>query len=119
MANRRKHTNAVPVAALAKSIVVAFFLGVLGLCFVYFKNQQHATCSQIRLLEKELASLVNQNEAAASRIALLSSRSMLQKRVAEGMIKMVPISGDKIVRVNLGEVVGDELRAVVNEGVGK
>ena len=117
MANRRKHTNAVPVAALARSIAVAFLFGVLGLAFVYFKNQQHATGAQIRLLEKELASLMNQNEAAASRIALLSSRSVLQRRVEEKVINMKPITGDKIVRINTTEREGNELRAVANEEV--
>ena len=94
-------------------------LGVLGLCFVYFKNQQHATGAQIRLLEKELAALINQNETASSRIAMLSSRAVLQRRIAEGMIKMKPISGDKIVRINTLERDGNELRAVANEGVMK
>lgn len=118
MANRRKHTNAMPVAGLAKWMVLAFFVAVAGLCFVYFKNQQHAIGAQIRVLEKELALIATQNEVASSKIALLSSRAMLQRRLDEKFIKMVPIAGSNIVRLNSGDrrYASNELRPVVNQG---
>lgn len=118
MANRKKHTNAVPYVALARWIVAAFFLAVVGLYYVYLKNQLHANGKQITKLEEELATLTKQNEIASTKIARLSSRTELQKRLAEGFIKMEPITGDRIVRLKGAEgYASNELRAVANTGV--
>lgn len=117
MANRKKHTNAVPYAAFARWIMGAIFMAVICLYYVSLKNHLHATGTQIRKLELELASLGKQNEVAAMKIARLSSRSELQRRLAEGFIRMETITGDRIVRLNKQEgYASNELRAAVNTG---
>jgi hypothetical protein len=103
MANRRKHANSIPVASLAKWVIAAFFLGVAGLSYVYFKNQLHATGTEIKALERQVAELDTSFEIVRGKISMLSSRAMLQRRLNEGFIKMVPISDDRIVRLNPGD----------------
>lgn len=100
MANRRKHANTIPVASLAKWIIAAFFLAIAGLSYVYFKNQLHATGTQIKVLERQIAELGTEHELMLAKVSGLCSRASLQRRLNEGFIKMLPISDDRIVRLN-------------------
>ena len=100
--NRRKHANSVPVAALVRWVVVAFFLGTAGLCYVGFKNQMQTTGNEIRNLEAELSSVSTQDDTVRAQIDRLSSQSYLKRRLAEGFIQLTPISDDHIVRIHLG-----------------
>ena len=117
MPNYHRHPNAVPVAALARWILVAFFLGAVGLSYVYFKNQLHAAGDEIRNLERESEALVEQDTAVRLQISTLSSRPYLQKRLAEGFIHLKPITDTSIVRMgnSLPGVALSELRPVSNE----
>ncbi|HEX4085107.1 MAG TPA: hypothetical protein VHY22_09365 [Chthoniobacteraceae bacterium] len=98
--NRRRHTNTVPVAGLVRWVVVAFFLGAAGLSYVYFKNQMQTTGNEISALENQLNSLKTQDESVRAQIARLSSHGYLERRLAEGFIKLTPITDDHIVRVH-------------------
>jgi len=120
-ANRRKHANTVPVAGILRWTVVALFVLIAGLGYVYFKNQQHATGNEIKNLERQLADLTTQNDIVRAKISQLSSRSYLQKRLADGFIHMTPITDDRIVRLNTlppsrntAAATSGELRAVSN-----
>ena len=99
--NRRKHTNIVPVAALVRWVVGAFFLCAAGLSYVYFKNQMQTTGNEIRTMEAQLSTLRTQDDAVRAQIDRLSSHSYLQRRLAEGFIQLTPIRDDRIVRVHL------------------
>jgi hypothetical protein len=116
--NRRRHHNAVPVGAIAKCVVIALFLCVTGLSYCYCKYQMHATGNEIKLLEHQLDDLVTQNDVVHAKTAQLSSRSYLQKRLAEGFIRMAPITDDRIVRVGTlssrTAALSDGLRPVAN-----
>jgi len=98
--NRRKHANIVPVAALVRWVVVAFFVGTAGLSYVYVKNQLQTTGTEIHNLESQLNALDTQDESVRAQIARLSSHSYLERRLAEGFIQLTPITDDKIVRVH-------------------
>jgi hypothetical protein len=119
--NRRKHANTLPLASLSKWLLVLFIFGVVGLSFVYLKNQLHATGDEIKRMEREAADLNTRNDILRGRIASLSSRSVLQRRLNEGFIRMIPVSDDRIVRVNGGpaRLALDEIRAVSNEVLAK
>lgn len=118
--NRKRHSNTVQVGSLLKWVVAAFFLGVVGLSYVYLSNQMHTRENEIGKLEKELGELKVLNEEAQGRIAQLSSRTVLQRRLNEGFIKMIPITDDRIVRINVpAHAAGDEIRAVANQGTEK
>jgi hypothetical protein len=122
--NRRRHTNTVPVAALVRWVVVAFFLCTVGLCYVYFKNEMQTRGTEIRNLESELSALRAQDDTERAQIDKLSSHSYLERRLAEGFIQLTPITDDRIVRVHLpGSVqkataatadAGDEIQRVSN-----
>jgi cell division protein FtsL len=115
--NRRRHANSLRVSALAAWLVVAFFLTVAGVSYVYLKNQRHTVGKETTRLEREIKELKTRNEVLAVQISTLSSRVALERRIAEGFIKMEPITDDRIVRVqNTG---GDRIRAVSNEGNGE
>lgn len=120
-ANRRRHANTVPVAGIVRWVVFGGFVAVTALSYVRVKNQQHATGSQIKNLESQLADLSLQNEVVRAKISQLSSRSYLQKRLADGFIRMTPITDDRIVRLNTAPPVrrtasadSAELRAISN-----
>ena len=98
--NRRRHANLVPIAALVRWVVVAFFLCTAGLCYVYFKNQMQTTGTEIRDLEGQLSALRTQDDIARAQIDRLSSHSYLERRLAEGFIQLTPIRDDCIVRVH-------------------
>lgn len=113
--NRRKHSNTVQVGSLLKWVIATFFLGIVGLSYVYLSNQMHTRSNEIGKLEKELGELKVLNEEAEARIAQLSSRTVLQRRLNEGFIKMVAITDDRIVRVSApSHGPGNEIRAVSN-----
>ena len=115
--NRRRNANAVPVLKFLTFVVVGISLCAAGLSFVWCKNQMYTTGSQITKLEGELVQLRSRNEAARTNIAKLISTAELQKRYASGWIKLVPISGDRIVLVGSGPKAArpGELRAVNND----
>ncbi len=98
--NRRRHSNIVPVAALFRWVVAAFFLCAAGLSYVYFKNEMQATGNDIRTLEAQLATLETEDEAARAQIDRLSSQSYLERRLAEGFIQLTPIRDECIVRLH-------------------
>jgi hypothetical protein len=99
--NRRRHGNLVPVAALVKWVVVAFFLCTAGLCYVYFKNQMQTTGNDIRSLEARLNELRMDDDRERAQIDRLSSQSYLERRLQEGFIQLTPITDDKIVRLHM------------------
>ena len=115
--NRKKHANPLPVASLARWIFLAFFAGVIGLSYVYLKNEQARTGDQIKNMERRLNELTTQNEVLHGRVSTLSSRTALQKRLNDGFIKMIPVTDNRIVRVNGNpmRIASGELRAVSNE----
>lgn len=112
MSNHRKHTETVSVALLAKWIVAAAFLVIAGLCYVYFKNQQHLTGRTITTLETELKQLQSSNRDLRARISILSSHAVLENHLQTGFIQMIPIGDDRIVRVSAPA--RDELLPVSN-----
>jgi len=114
--NRKKNTNTLPVGTFAKSILAAFFISVAALGLLYLKYQLHVGGNEIRNLERELSGLVTQNDVMRGRVADCSSRVVLQRRLREGFIKMIPVSDDRIVRINTSpaRIALGEMRPVMN-----
>ena len=98
--SRRKNFNAINAPALVRWIVLTLFIALTGLIYVYLSIQLHRLGDQQNKLEKQLASLRNQNEVATGQIAALTSRAALQRRLKEGYIKMIPIAEQNIVRLS-------------------
>ena len=92
-------SNPIQAAKVAKFVALAVLIGALGLAYVYLKNQQFVLAEQIRKTERQIRDVQSRNEVLVARVTELSSRPMLQKRVAEKFISVVAISGDKIARL--------------------
>ena len=99
--SRRRNWNAVNAASLARWIVVAAFLALAGLSYVYLTLQLYHLGERRKAIENELASLRTQNDVTSAQIAALTSRSALQRRLKEGYLKMIPISENNIVRLTI------------------
>jgi hypothetical protein len=121
--NRRRHANALPLLTMATWIVVAGFICAAGLGYVYCKNQLHQSGREKQKLEDELVELRRACEVAQTKIASLSSRAELQRKLTSGFIKLIPITDDRLVRIGPmpGSRAGadDELRAVAIERVSR
>ena len=115
--NHRRNANTVPVVKFLTFTALGLAACAAGLSFVWCKNQMYTTGSQITKLEGELVQLRSRNETARTNIAKLTSTAELQKRFASGWIKLVPITGDRIVLVGSASkpAAPGELRAVNNE----
>jgi len=92
-------SNPIQGVKIAKFVALAFLVGALGLAYVYLKNQQFVLAEQIRKTERQIRNIQSRNEVLIARVTELTSRPMLQKRVAEKFISVVAISGDKIARL--------------------
>lgn len=97
--NCKRHTNRLQCASMLRWVIVAAFLGAAGLSYVYLKNQIHLCGAQRKALESELAMIKAQNNVAEARIAQLTSRTELQRKLDSGFIKLIPISYQAVVRV--------------------
>jgi cell division protein FtsB len=115
--SRRKNFNAIDAPSLARWIVLTLFIALTGLIYVYLSIQLHRLGDQQNKLEKQLASLRNQNEVATGQIAALTSRAALQRRLKEGYIKMIPIAEQNIVRLSAPAPSAEEdaIQPVANE----
>jgi cell division protein FtsB len=117
--NRRKQVNPVHLSSLIRWLLVAAFIGASGLCFVYIKNQQFALAEEIRQMERRIANVRALNETLLARVTKLSSRQMLQQRIAEGFISMKPIQDNVIARLSppVQAAADGVLRTAFNEGI--
>ena len=99
--SRRRNCNTVNAASLARWIVMTAFLALAGLAYVYLTLQLYHLGERRKAVETELADLHTKNDAAASQITMLTSRTALQRRLKDGYLKMVPVSDSKIVRLTI------------------
>ena len=97
--NRRKQVNPVHMSTVIQYTVAAVVLAVAGLFYVHIKNQQFALGDEIRKVERRIREVRAGNEVLLARVTELSSRQALQKRIAEGIIKVQPIEGNVIARL--------------------
>jgi hypothetical protein len=116
--NRRRGTNKVRISLVTKGVAVTVIVMVVGLSYVYMKNKLHQYGEHQRVLEQRLAGLRQETQLVEVQIAEWSSRAVLQRRLHEGFVRLVPIPDDRIVRLNgPGErPVVDGLRPVANAG---
>lgn len=78
--------------------MAALFASV-GLSFVYMKNKLHQYGERQRVLEQRLAAVRQETKLVEVQIAEWGSRAVLQRRLQEGFVRLVPISDDRIVRL--------------------
>ena len=106
--NRRRTNNGIEIPLLAQWLVVFFLIGLLGLFFVYLKNQQHAIGEQTRLVEAKMSELHAHHDALIAKVTALTSRGALQKRLDEKYLDLVPIAETAIARTTPARTLGEE-----------
>jgi hypothetical protein len=115
--SRRNITHSIKVASIFKVVVSTAILATAGLSYVYLKNQLQQYGEIQRRLEHDLIEIRTANEAVRVQITQLSSRAVLEKKLARNSLGLVPIASDQIVRLNQPhDGIGDELRVVSNRG---
>ena len=115
--NRKTITHSIRVSSILQVVVSTAILAVAGLSYVYLKNQLHQYGDIQHQLERELTELRADNEVVRAQIASLSSRVVLEKRLAKDSLGLVPIASDQIVRVNeRHDGAGDALKVVSSHG---
>jgi len=118
--SRRKNWNLVGAPSIARGIMVAAFLALIALGYVYLKVQLYHLGDRKKALETELTSLRAQSDVTSSQIAALTSRAALQRRLKEGYLKMIPISERNIVRLSIpARRTEDAIQPVANRRPGK
>jgi len=117
LSTRRKQSNPIQIAPLARWLMIAFLVGGCGLLFVYIKNQQHFLGKQTREIELQIREARAQNEVLLARISALSSRAELQRKLAQGIISLQPIKDNCIARLTPPTSVDhfDDVRTAANE----
>ena len=115
--NRRNITHSIKVASIFKVVVSTTILALAGLSYVYLKNQLQQYGEIQRRLEHELTEIRTAGEAVRVQITQLSSRAVLEKKLARNSLGLVPIASDQIVRLNQRhDGIVDELKVVSNRG---
>ena len=115
--NRRNITYSIKVASIFRVVVSTAILAGAGLSYVYFKNQLQQYGEIQRRLEHELTEIRTAGEAVRVQITQLSSRAVLEKKLARNSLGLVPIASDQIVRLNQRhDGIVDELKVVSNRG---
>jgi cell division protein FtsL len=110
-------TYSIKVASIFKVVVCTAIVAVAGLSYVYLKNQLQQYGMIQRRLEHDLTELRTANEAVRVQITQLSSRAVLEKKIARNSLGLVPIASSQIVRLNQRhDGIGDELSVVSNRG---
>ena len=109
----------IEVGSVTRWLVIAFFFLVMGLCYVFLKNHLHTTGGQIESLKVELGQLTIENDLLQTKINKFSSQKNLQASLDHNLIKMIPISEDRIVRIHAARSDAGEIHAVSNEDPAK
>jgi len=96
---RRNKSHQLPLFPICKIILLAVFVAVAGVSYVYLKIQQHGLGDELRQIERELTEVRSYNEVLQAQISGLTSRRALQERLNEGFINLVPIEDNRIARL--------------------
>src|SRR6202045_5333330 len=115
--SRRNITHSIKVASIFKVVVSTAILATAGLSYVYLKNQLQQYGEIQRRLERDLTEIRTASEAVRVQITQLSSRAVLEKKLARNSLGLVPIVNDQVVRLNQRhDGIVDELKVVSNRG---
>src|SRR5271166_2721775 len=102
--NRSNITYSIKVASILKVVVSTAILATAGLSYVYLKNQLQQYGEIQRRLEHELTEIRTANEAVRVQITQLSSRGILEKKLAKNSLGLVRNAQARAVTVCFGLV---------------
>lgn len=96
---RTRAINPLQLSRVFAFLLLALVAGGAGLCFVSLKNTQHALGERVRETERQLREFRARNQDYQSRIASLSSRMALRRKLESGFIAMIPVPATAIARL--------------------
>ncbi|MDD5198772.1 MAG: hypothetical protein PHC88_03135 [Terrimicrobiaceae bacterium] len=96
---RTRAINPLQLSRVFAFLLLALVVGGAGLCFVSLKNTQHALGERVRETERQLREFRARNQDYQSRIASLSSRVALRRKLESGFIAMIPVPATAIARL--------------------
>ena len=100
MARNRKHQSAaIRFAPAVKAFLLCLVIGGSGVGYVWQKNQIYELGRQIKMREIRLGELRNQNKKLRDQQAMLQSPEMLDQRVRELNLGLVPVHPSQILRL--------------------
>ncbi len=88
---RPRALNSLQLSRVFAFLLLAVVAGGAGICYVSLKNTQHALGERVRETERQLREFRARNQDYQSRIASLSSRTALRRKMASGFIAMIDI----------------------------
>jgi cell division protein FtsB len=112
--NRPRTTRAINPLQLSRVLLyvaIALVAGGAGICYVSLKNTQHALGEKVRETERQLKEFRARNQDYQSRIASLSSRMALRRKLESGFITMIPVPVTAIARLTPPAISTDDLAA--------
>jgi hypothetical protein len=115
---RNRAINPLQLSRVFLYVALALVVGAAGICYVSLKNTQHALGEKVRNAERQLKEFRARNQDYQSRIASLSSRMALRRKLESGFIAMVQVEPALIASltpsVNTAENLAARTAAVVN-----
>ena len=97
--NRRHQSAAIRFGPAVKAFLLCLFIGGSGVGYVWQKNQIYELGQQIRKSEMRLTDLRNQNKKLRDQFAMLQTPAMLDQRVRELNLGLVPAQPGQILRL--------------------
>jgi hypothetical protein len=90
-----------PLGPLMRWLVLVAFVGLLGLCYVHMKNKLKVDGDRCRELEMAIEAIDEKLQVAGNEIMRLTSRPELERRRAEGLIRMIPVQDSRLNRLRV------------------
>ncbi len=106
-ANRKKNSAAVRFGPAVKALLIFLLIGGAGIGYVWEKNQIYSLGRQIKDSENKLAELRRQNKVRADQLAFLKSPGLLEAKVKEMKLGLVPPAPEMVVTLVDAPPVGD------------
>jgi hypothetical protein len=97
--NRRNQSAAIRFGPAVKAFMLCLLIGGSGVGYVWQKTQIYLLGQQIRQREIQLGELRNQNEKLRDQLAVLQTPAMLDQRVRELNLGLVPAQPSQILRL--------------------
>lgn len=97
--NRKNQPAAVRFGPAVKALLFCLFIGGSGVGYVWQKGQITSLGTEITQREKKLEDLQRQNKLRRDHLAYLRSPQMLERRVKELNLGLVPPQPEQVVRL--------------------
>jgi hypothetical protein len=109
-ANRKKQTGAVRFGPALKALLICLLIGGAGIGYVWEKNQIYSLGRQIKEAENKLSDLRRQNKIRADQVAFLMSPALLEAKVKEMKLGLVPPAPEMVITLVDAPPIGAPMR---------